>query len=136
MILCIKYKLEVNVDIFKVILIIIAVLAVLGLLFFWFYKKKLVPKMDEYNSLMQANKVTVSIFVIDKMKDKLANQNMPKVVLEQTPKMLRNKKLPLVKAKIGPQIQTLITDEKVFKNIPVKKMVKVDLAGMYIINIK
>ena len=70
------------------------------------------------------------------MKDKLANQNMPKVVLEQTPKMLRNKKLPLVKAKIGPQIQTLITDEKVFKNIPVKKMVKVDLAGMYIINIK
>ena len=131
-----KFKLEVNVDIFKVILIIIAVLAVLGLLFFWFYKKKLVPKMDEYNSLMQANKVTVSIFVIDKMKDKLANQNMPKVVLEQTPKMLRNKKLPLVKAKIGPQIQTLITDEKVFKNIPVKKMVKVDLAGMYIINIK
>ena len=136
MILCIKYKLEVNVDFLKIILIILAVVAVLGLLFFWFYKKKVVPKMDEYNSMLQANKMTVSIFVIDKMKDKLANQNMPKVVLEQTPKMLRNKKIPLVKAKIGPQIQTLIADEKVYNSIPVKKMVKVDLAGMYIINIK
>ena len=92
--------------------------------------------MGEYNSLIQANKVTATIFVIDKMKDKLTNQNVPKALIEQTPKMLRGKKLPIVKAKIGPQIQTLIAEEKVYKQLPVKKMVKVDIAGMYIVNIK
>lgn len=122
--------------ILKIVLIILAVLAVLGLIFFWIYKKYVTPKMNEYNDLLQSNKMTVSIFVIDKIKDKLANQNMPKAMLDQTPKMLRNKKFPLVKAKIGPQIQTLLADEEVFKALPVKKMVKVEIAGMYIINIK
>ncbi|MCQ2910841.1 MAG: hypothetical protein MJ244_01515 [Clostridia bacterium] len=116
--------------------IVLAVILVVGLLLFIFYKKVAAPKMDEYNSLIQANKVTATIFVIDKMKDKLTNQNVPKALIEQTPKMLRGKKLPIVKAKIGPQIQTLIAEEKVFKQLPVKKMVKVDIAGMYIVNIK
>ena len=119
-----------------VIGIVVAALAVIGLLLFLFYKKVAAPKMDEYNNLIQANKVTATIFVIDKMKDKLTNQNVPKALIEQTPKMLRGKKLPIVKAKIGPQIQTLIAEEKVFKALPVKKMVKVDIAGMYIVNIK
>ncbi|MCQ2979307.1 MAG: hypothetical protein MJ245_05885 [Clostridia bacterium] len=120
----------------KIVLIILAVILVLGIALFIFYKKVAAPKMNEYNDLIQANKVTATIFVIDKMKDKLTNQNVPKALIEQTPKMLRGKKLPIVKAKIGPQIQTLIAEEKVFKALPVKKMVKVDIAGMYIVNIK
>lgn len=120
----------------KWVLIIVAILAVLALVFFFIYKKFVAPKMNEYNDMMQANKMTVSIFVIEKKKDKFSNQNVPKAVMDQIPKMLRGKKFPLVKAKIGPQIQTLIADEEVFKKIPVKKMVKVDLAGMYIVGLK
>ena len=120
----------------KIALIVLAVLAVLGLLLFIFYKKVASPKMNEYNEMIQANKMTVSIFVISKVKDKLTNQNVPKILIDQTPKMLRGRKYPLVKAKIGPQIQTLIADENVFKKLPVNKMVKVDIAGMYIVNMK
>ncbi len=77
--------------------------------------------MNEYNDMMQANKMTVSIFVIEKKKDKFSNQNVPKAVMDQIPKMLRGKKFPLVNAKSGPQIHTLIADEEVFKKIPVKQ---------------
>jgi len=120
----------------KVFIIILVVILVLAALIYLFYKKKVVPKMGEYNSLLEANKITMSIFVIDKFKDKLSNQNIPKVMLDQIPKVLRGKKFCLVKAKVGPQVQTLIADDKIFKNIPVKKMVKADLAGIYIINFR
>ena len=40
--------------------------------------------------------------------------------------------MPLVKAKVGPQIVTLISNQKVYDALPLKKNVKVELAGMYI----
>lgn len=120
----------------KIFLIVLAVLLVLGLLLFWFYKAKVSPKLNEYNSMLDASKVVVSVFVLEKFRGKLKDQNMPKVLLNQFPKMLLGKKFPLVKAKIGSQFQILIADEKIFDKLPVKKMVKIELAGMYIVNIK
>ena len=35
------------------------------------------------------------------------------MVIDQTPKMMRRTKLPIVKAKIGPKISILIADEKI-----------------------
>ena len=58
------------------------------------------------------------------------------MVQDQIPKYMQLKKMPVVKAKIGPKITTLLCDEKVFKDLPVKKMVKVDIAGIYIVGIK
>ena len=37
---------------------------------------------------------------------------------------MRNSKMPIIKAKIGPQIMSLICDEKIFDSVPVKKEVK------------
>jgi hypothetical protein len=54
----------------------------------------------------------------------------------QIPRMGKIMKMPLVKAKIGPQILTLMCDAKVFPALPVKKNVTVDLAGMYIVDMK
>ncbi|PKM53683.1 MAG: hypothetical protein CVV00_11295, partial [Firmicutes bacterium HGW-Firmicutes-5] len=81
-------------------------------------------------------KMTVTILVIDKKKMRIKDSNLPKVVQDQVPAYLKLRKMPLVKAKIGPKITTLMCDEKVFKELPVKKNVKVDIAGMYIIGIK
>ena len=67
---------------------------------------------------------------------KLKEANLPKVVLEQTPKYLRNTKLPIVKAKVGPRIMTLIADAKVYNDIPVKTEVKAEVSGIYIVGIK
>ena len=67
---------------------------------------------------------------------KLKEAGLPAVVLENTPKYLRRTKVPVVKAKIGPRIMTLMCDNKVFEVIPVKKEVKAVVSGLYITGIK
>ena len=67
---------------------------------------------------------------------KLKDAGLPQAVLEQTPKMMRRLKLPVVKAKVGPQIMTLICDEKIFDSVPVKKEVKAVVSGIYITDVK
>jgi hypothetical protein len=45
-------------------------------------------------------------------------------------------KMPLVKAKVGPQVTTLMCDPKVFEVLPIKRNVRVELAGIYIAEMK
>ena len=85
---------------------------------------------------IEQNKVLTQIFVIDKKIEKPSPTNMTKAVYEQMPKMARIRKMPLVKAKVGPQIVNLMCDKSVYEIIPVKKNVKVELAGIYIVKVK
>ncbi len=119
----------------QILLIIIAVLAVI-LVVLYIVGTRLQKKADSQQGLIDASKQTVSILVIDKKKQKLKDSNLPKMVQDQVPTYLKWRKMPMVKAKIGPKIATLMCDERVYKELPVKKMVKVDLAGIYIIGIK
>ncbi|WP_341875835.1 hypothetical protein [Defluviitalea saccharophila] len=122
-------------NIWQILLIILAVLVALGVVLY-FLGKKMQAKMDQQQSLINQHKMVASILVIDKKKTKITNSNLPKTVIDQFPKWYHFRKLPLVKAKIGPQITTFICDEKVFKNLPTKKVVKVEVAGLYIVSIK
>lgn len=85
---------------------------------------------------MDAIAQTVSMLVIDKKRLKISESGLPPQVIEQTPKLLRWNKLPIVKAKVGPKVMTLACDEKVFDLIPVKREVKVVVSGIYITEIK
>lgn len=67
---------------------------------------------------------------------KIKEAGLPKIVYEQTPKYMRWAKVPVVKAKVGPKIMTLLADEKVFQMLPVKTEVKVVVSGIYITEIK
>jgi hypothetical protein len=58
------------------------------------------------------------------------------MVIDQTPKLMRRSKLPIVKAKIGPKIMTLVADEAIFDLIPVKKEIKADVSGIYIVGVR
>ena len=58
------------------------------------------------------------------------------MVYEKTPWYLRLSKVPIVKAKVGPKIMTLMADEKAFQQIPVKAEVKVVVSGIYIAEVK
>lgn len=119
----------------QIILIVVAVLlVVLGILYF--VGRRLQKKVDSQQGLIESSKQTVSILVIDKKKLRLKESNLPKMVQDQVPMYLKWRKMPLVKAKIGPKITTLMCDERVFKTLPVKKLIKVDLAGMYIVGVK
>lgn len=119
----------------QILLIVLAVIAViLGILYF--VGRRLQTKVDSQQGMIESSKQTISILVIDKKKQKLKDSNLPKMVQDQVPFYLKWRKMPLVKAKIGPKITTLMCEDRVFNNLPVKKMVKVDLAGMYIVGIK
>ena len=117
------------------LLVILAVLVV-GAVILYFLGKKAQKKQEEQQQMMEAHKQTVSMFIIDKKRMKLKESGLPQMVIEQTPKMMRNSKLPVVKAKVGPQIMTLISDEKIFESIPVKKEVKAVVSGIYILDVK
>lgn len=122
-------------DWWQILLIILAVMVVI-LVVLYFLGRRLQKKADAQQGLIESSKQTVSILIIDKKKMKLKDSNLPKMVQDQVPVYLRWRKMPLVKAKIGPKITTLLCDERVFKDLPVKQLVKVDLAGMYIMGIK
>ena len=115
-------------DILVLIFIIVVALGV-GL---YFLNKWASTKVVEQQETMNRVKQMVTIFVIDKKKEKPANSTLPKEVKTKLPKIYQFMKMPLVKAKVGSQIITLISDQKVFDALPVKKNVKVELAGMYI----
>ena len=114
--------------------IVIAVLAVI-LVGLYFWGRKLQTKYDEQQKIISDNKQAVTLFIIDKKKDNLTNLKLPKQVKDQLPWMYKKRKMPVVIAKIGPQIQTLLCDQKIYDMLPTKKQVKVELAGILIINV-
>lgn len=118
-----------------ILLVVIAIIiaAIVGL---YFYAKKMERKQIETQEQMKAMAQTVSMLVIDKKRMKIKDAGLPAVVLESTPKYLRGAKVPIVKAKVGPKVMSLMCDEKVFPNIPVKKEVKAVISGMYITEVK
>lgn len=118
-----------------VFLVILAILAVV-LAVMYFLGKKAQKKQAEQQEMMEANKQTVSMLIIDKKRMKLKESGLPQMVLDEAPKLMRNSKLPIVKAKVGPQILSLISDEKIFDSIPVKKEVKAVVSGIYILDVK
>ena len=98
----------------------------------YFLGKKAQKRKDEQDEQIKAAAQTVSMLIIDKKRLRMKDSGLPAAVLEQTPKYLRRSKLPIVKAKVGPRVMTLIADEQIFDEIPVKKEVKATVSGLYI----
>ena len=119
----------------NILWIVLAVLVV-ALVVLYFVGRRLQKKQAAQQEQIDAAKQTVSMLVIDKKKMPLKDAGLPQIVLEQTPKMMRRRKLPIVKAKVGPKIMSFIADERVFDLIPVKKEVKAEISGIYITGVK
>lgn len=118
------------------VLTVILVIAVIVLAVLYFLGRKLEKRQVEQQALLEAAKQTVSMLVIDKKKMKIRDAGLPKMVYEQTPKYMRWAKVPVVKAKVGPRVMTLMADERVFAQLPVKAEAKVVISGIYITDIK
>lgn len=114
-----------------VLLVILAVLIV-GLIVLYFLGKKAQKKKEQQDEQLAAAAQSVSMLIIDKKRMRLKESGLPQVVIDQTPKLMRRSKLPIVKAKVGPKVMSLIADEAVFDLIPVKKEVKATVSGIYI----
>ncbi|MCI8950449.1 MAG: hypothetical protein HFG49_10490 [Lachnospiraceae bacterium] len=120
---------------FKVLLVVLVILIII-LAVLYYFGRKLERKQAEQQAMMKAAEQVVSMLVIDKKKLKMKESGLPKMVIDQTPKYMSWAKVPVVKAKVGPKIMTLIADEKVFPLLPVKAEVKAVVSGIYITQIK
>ncbi len=119
-----------------IILIIVILVLIAACVALYFFGKKAEKKQAEQQEQMKAIAQNISMLVIDKKRMKLKEAGLPAVVLENTPKYLRGAKMPVVKAKVGPKVMTLMCDEKIFPLIPVKKEVKAVVSGLYITDVK
>lgn len=119
-----------------IILIAVMVVLIIAMVALYFFGKKQEKKQEEQQAQLKEMAQTVSLLVIDKKKMRIKEAGFPAVVLENTPKYLRRAKVPVVKAKIGPKIMSLMCDEKIFPLVPVKKEVKAVISGIYITEVK
>ena len=118
-----------------VLLIVIAVL-IAALVALTIVGKKLQKKQEANNAQLEAAKQVMSMLVIDKKMMKMKDAGLPKIVLDSTPKYLRGSKVPIVKAKVGPKVMSLICDDKIFPQLPIKKELRVVISGIYIMGVK
>lgn len=116
--------------------IIIVVVAIAIIVALYFLGKKAEKKQAEQQEQMKASAQNVSMLIIDKKRMKLKEAGFPSIVVENAPKYLRGMKVPVVKAKVGPKVMTLMCDEKIYPNVPVKKEVKAVVSGIYITEVK
>ena len=119
-------------------IVLIAVLVVVAAIItvLYFLGKRMQQKHVDSRKQMEAMAQTTSMLIIDKKYMKLSEANLPKTVLDQTPKALKKTTVPIVKAKIGPKIMSLICDDAIFDELPVKAEVKASISGIYIIGVK
>ena len=119
-----------------IVTLVIVLVVTAALIALYIFGSKMQKKQEKAQADMMVGAQTYSILVIDKKKMKLKEAGFPAIVLEQTPKYLRNSKVPVVKAKIGPKVMSLMCEPKIFDLIPIKKEVKAVMNGIYIIDVK
>lgn len=120
----------------NIVLLIILVVLIAVVVALYFLGKKAQKRQAAQQEQIDAMKQTVSMLIIDKKRMKIKDSGLPQAVISQTPKLLRGSKLPIVKAKVGPQIMSLVSEERIFDSIPVKKEVKAVVSGIYITDVK
>ncbi len=118
----------------KIILIVLGVILVLFIALI-IVGNKMQKKQEASQADIEAASQTISMLIIDKKRLRLKEANLPKVVMDQVPKYMRMAKMPLVKAKVGPKVMTLISDVKIVDSLPLKSEVKVKVSGIYITEI-
>ena len=99
-----------------IVLIVIAVVLVVAFIVLTILGKKAQKRKEEQDEQIAAASQTVNMLIIDKKRMKLKDAGLPQQIIEQTPKLMRRSKLPVVKA----------------KEIPLKKEVKASVSGIYI----
>ena len=115
-----------------IVLLVILAIMIIGLIVLYFLGKKAQKRKEEQDAQLAANAQTVSMLIIDKKRMRIKESGLPQAVIDQTPKLMRRTKVPIVKAKVGPKVMSLMADESVFDLIPVKKEVKATVSGIYI----
>lgn len=116
--------------------IFFTILAVIAVIFvvLYFVGKRANKKQAESQAIIDQNRQTITAYIIDKKRSKITTANFPQSVIDSMPKRMKFMKMYLVKLKTGPQIVTMICDKPVFEALPLKKNVKLEVSGGYILS--
>ena len=118
--------------VWAIVLIVLAAATVVLVIVGNRLRKKQAVQQDQ----IEAAKQVVSMLIIDKKKMKFRDAGFQQSVMDQVPKYLRGRKMPVVKVKIGPRIMTMLCDPDVYDTVPVKAQVKAEISGIYLTGIK
>ena len=116
--------------------IIITVILIGVLVALYLVGNRLQKKQSAQKEMMREGAQPVTMMVIDKKMLPMKDAGLPKIVMQQTPKRYQKAKLPIVKAKVGPQITNLICDDGIYDQMPVRGEVKAMVSGIYIVSVK
>ena len=119
-----------------IVLISITAVLLIAVLVLFLVGKRAEKKQDDQQKMMEENAQVINVFVIDKKKMRLKDAGLPQVVLEQSPKLAKMAKLPIVKVKAGPRVMNLIADNKIWDQIVPKQDVKATVSGIYITHVQ
>ena len=119
-----------------IVFLIIAIVLAAVIVVLYFLGKRAQKKQEEQQAQIDAAKQNVTMLIIDKKKMKLKEAGFPQSVLDQTPKLMRRVKYPIVKAKVGPRIMTFLTDKDIFEQIPLRKEIRATVSGLYITSVR
>lgn len=115
-----------------IVLIVIIVILLAVVIALYFFGKRAQKKQEEQQKTLDSMAQTVNLFIIDKKRIKLKEAGLPKIVLEQSPKYMRNMKMPIVRVKAGPKVMNLICDVKIYDQLLPKQEVKATVSGIYL----
>ena len=118
------------------VLLVTLIILIIVLVVLYFLGRKLEKRQAENQAQLNAMAQTVSMLIIDKKRLPVKKSGLPQMAIDQTPWYLRRSKMPIVKAKIGPKIMTLVADASIYDLLPVKREVKGVVSGIYITAIK
>lgn len=119
-----------------IVFIVIAVILVAIIIALMIIGRKAQKKQEEQQVQLDSMKQSMSMLIIDKKRMKINEAGLPQAVIDQTPKLLRRSKLPILKVRVGNRVMSLICDEKIFDSVPVKKEVKASVSGIYVTEVK
>ncbi len=119
-----------------IVLIVVAVILTAAVVALIILGKRAQKKQEEQQAQLDAMKQTVTMLIIDKKRMKLKEAGLPQAVIDQTPKLLRGSKLPILKVRVGSRVMSLICDEKIFDSVPTKKEVKATVSGIYVTEVR
>ena len=112
--------------VFSILLTVLIILFAV-LLILYFLGRRLQAKQAMQQPMLEANTMEVSMLIIDKKKMRVkeaVSAGLPEQVEKEMPVYARLTKLPIVKAKVGPRVLTLMSDPEVYEILPLKKEVK------------
>lgn len=118
------------------VMIIVLIVFIALMVVFYFLGKRLQKRQQEQDEIVQNAAQPMSMLVIDKQRMRITKAGLPEAIVAQTPWYAKRSRVPVVKAKVGPQVVTLLCDPDVFKELPTKKEIRAMVSGLYISGFK